>query len=296
MSGMTLQKQFENSQKLLVICGPTATGKTKLGNFLSKRFNGELISADSRMVYKYMDIGTGKDKSKYGNIMGYDLVNPNEEFSVSHYLKFAEKEIKRINDQKKLPILIGGTGLYIKAVTDGIETVNIPRNLELRKTLENKNANELFEILEKTNSKRAISMNESDKNNPRRLIRAIEITSTSPSNLVKKPNYDVLMIGLTASLEELRERIDKRVDERINSGFEKEINFLKENKFWEVPSKTLGYKDWPDIEKWKVEEFKYAKRQITWFKKNKDIIWINIISPNFEQKVEKLTQKWYARS
>jgi tRNA dimethylallyltransferase len=282
--------------KLLVICGPTATGKTKLASLLAKKFNGELISADSRMVYKHMDIGTGKDKNKYGLISGYDLVNPNEEFSVSHYINFAEKEIKRIIDQKKLPILVGGTGLYLKAITEGIETASIPQNKKLRKNLENKTPEELFEILQKTNRQKAISMNDSDKKNPRRLIRAIEVSDELPQEKVIK-DYDILMIGLITSYEELKNRIDKRVDERIDLGFEKEINFLKENNFWnKVPLKTLGYKDWPDVKKWKIEEYKYSKRQMTWFKKNKQIIWFDIKRPDFQKEVEKLTQTWYARS
>src|SRR5579859_7186521 len=122
-------------KKLLVVCGPTSTGKTKLALSLAKEFNGTLISADSRQVYKYMDIGTGKGEEK---VLGYDLVNPNEEFSVSQYVNFANKEIQNIYKEGKLPILVGGTGLYIKSITDGIETADVPPNEKLREELSKK--------------------------------------------------------------------------------------------------------------------------------------------------------------
>ena len=140
--------------KLLVICGPTSTGKTTLAVDLAKKFNGELISADSRQVYKGMDIGTGKDLpkgakiklpwfQKYGyyelngvKIWGYDLAAPRHEFNVAQYIKFAERLISDISKRGKTPILVGGTGLYIKAVIDGISTASIPKNNLLRKNLE----------------------------------------------------------------------------------------------------------------------------------------------------------------
>jgi tRNA dimethylallyltransferase len=105
------------------------------------------------------------------------------------------------------------------------------------------------------------------------------------------------MIGLTASDDELKRRINERVEERIAKGFEKEIEFLKRNNFWDgVVQKTLGYKDWPDIKKWKLEEFKYAKRQITWFKKEKRINWFDITLHDYAEEVEKLTKKWYSQA
>jgi len=284
-----------SNKKLLVICGPTATGKTKLAFDLAKKFNGVPISADSRQVYKYMNIGTGKE----GKMLGYDLVNPNEEFSVSYYLKFIENAIREIIEQKKLPILVGGTGLYIKAVVDGIETVNIPPYKSLREKLKNKNTNQLFEMLKKTNAKKANSMNESDRKNPRRLIRAIEISSQIsqyPNIPISKSYYDALWIGHVCPLEELKRKINTRVDKRVKQGFEKEIKFLKENGYWNgAPSVTLGYKDWPDIDRWKKEEFGYAKRQMVWFKKEKRINWFDITNKNWQKEVENLVQKWYAQ-
>ncbi len=280
--------------KLLVICGPTATGKTQLVLQLAKKLDGILVSADSRQVYKYMDIGTGKDVK---NILGYNLVNPNEEFSVSQYSRFASQKIQEIQGKNKLPILVGGTGLYIKAVIDNIATINVAPDKNLREKLHNKTIDELYEILVKINSEKAKLMNESDRKNSRRLVRAIEIVNSNLKNVADKPEYDVLMIGLMADKKDLKERIEKRVEERIRMGFEKEVDFLKENGFWNgAPQKTLGYKDWPDIEKWKTEEFKYAKRQMTWFKKEKRINWFDIASKAYEKEVEKLAQRWYAQA
>lgn len=278
-------------KKLLVICGPTATGKTKLALRLAKLFNGSVISADSRQVYKYMDIGTGKE----GKVLGYDLVLPNEEFSVSHYVRFADEAIRKIYSENKLPILTGGTGLYIKAVVDGIDTLEISPDLELRKSLENKTSEELLNLLEETDFEKAKSMNESDRKNPRRLIRAIEIAKSKDAKFDnKKTGYDTLFIGLTFPKEKLDERISKRVDERSKSRFQDEIDFLKKNGFWDgVAKSTIGYKDWPDIEKWKQEEVKYAKRQMTWFSKEKRIRWFDVDKKNFEKDVEKLIKKWY---
>lgn len=289
-----------NNQKLLVICGPTATGKTKLALHLAQKFNGEVISADSRQVYKHMRIGTGRgDENQPAgeiDILGYDLVNPNQEFSVSQYLDFANNKIDKVLKDGKLPILVGGTGLYIKAVVDGIGTVNIPPDKSLREKFKNSSVEELFSSLKKIDSKRANLMNDSDRQNPRRLVRAIE-TSKNSSSLglsLRETKYDVLMIGLTAPKEVLKQRIDRNVEDRVKNGFGEEVEYLKKNGFWEgVPKVTLGYRQWPDIEKWKLEEFKYAKRQMTWFRREGRINWFDVTKPNYLGKVEKCLEKWH---
>ncbi len=283
-------------RKILVICGPTATGKTKLAFHLAKLINGELISADSRQVYKYMDIGTGKEKPEGFQILGYDLVEPNDEFSVKNYIDFASPAIEGTYKDGKLPILVGGTGLYIKAVVDGIETASIAPSKVLRESLNKKAPDELFNLLTEINPEKAKSMNESDRKNPRRLVRAIEVASAKNNVGRIRSNFDsILFIGLTADGNVLKERIEKRVDERVRSGFEEEYNFLKDKGFLTgVASQTLGYKEWPDIKKWKIEEYKYAKRQMTWFKKDRRINWFDIAKHGWEEKVEQLVKKWYS--
>jgi len=297
--------------KLLVICGPTATGKTSLGILLAKEFNGEIVSADSRQVYKDMDIGTGKAWGEGVKIWGYDLVSPKEEFSVSKYLKFAQKTILGIKGRGKLPILVGGTGLYIKGVVDGIPTVNIPINRKLRKNLEKMDTNQLYEHLSQIDSIRAGSMNSSDKKNPRRLIRAIEVAMWTLDNSKRKTpqnkiNFDTLFIGLTAPSEFLEKRINRRVDERIDSGFEEEIKKLIDfGVDWDDQSMmSLGYRQWRDfaegaveretaLSEWKKEERKYAKRQMVWWKRDGRVHWFDINEPEYQKNVEKLVKKWY---
>ncbi|MCX6705165.1 MAG: hypothetical protein NT162_02400, partial [Candidatus Woesebacteria bacterium] len=234
--------------RLLVICGPTSTGKTTLAIKLAKKFNGELISADSRQVYRGMDIGTGKDLpkgakiklpwfQKYGyyeisgaKIWGYDLADPRHEFNVAQYIKFAERIIADIIKRGKFPILVGGTGLYIKGVIDGIATAQIPKNNLLRKNLEKSTPEDLFEKLAQMDSLKAAQMNISDKKNPRRLIRAIEVAMWRINNIKKekeiekrKKEFEVFMIGLTAPEKFISERIKLRVAQRVKMGIKKEV-------------------------------------------------------------------------
>jgi len=281
-------------KKLLVVCGPTATGKTETAAKLAKIFNGELVSADSRQVYRYMDIGTGKDRPEGVVVHGYDLVNPDEDFSVSQYINFASNAIGDIHLQNKLPILVGGTGFYINAVVDGIQTVNVPRDEKLRKELSLKSAAELADVLKKLDIKKFNSLNDSDNKNPRRLIRAIEIVKSKAKINNSLQKKDCFFVGLTLPKEILNEKIKKRVNERIEKGFEKEIEFLKKKGLFKfIASATPGYKDWPDIERWKAEEIKYAKRQKTWFKKDKRINWIDASRKDYFEKIEKLVRKWH---
>ncbi|KKQ92015.1 MAG: tRNA delta(2)-isopentenylpyrophosphate transferase, tRNA dimethylallyltransferase [Microgenomates group bacterium GW2011_GWC1_39_7b] len=319
------------TKKLLVICGPTSTGKTSLAIKIAKKLNGEIVSADSRQVYKIMNIGTGKDlpvnskliinNSKLGGyyeaegikIWGYDLVDPKGEFSVAQYLKIAHRIIDDISKRGAFPILVGGTGLYIRGVIDGIDTADVPKNNKLRKNLEGKSVNELYEKLSQLDSLKAGSFNSSDKKNPRRLVRAIEIAQyqltkkfvTSARHTIGN-NFDVLRIGLTAPKEFIDRRIVKRVIDRLDKGIKTEVeNLLKSGVTWENQAMmAMGYGLWRDyfegdvtedqiLAEWARDEVRYAKRQMVWFKKDRRITWFDITDPEFLINVESLVKKWY---
>lgn len=254
--------------KVLVICGPTATGKTKFALELAKELNGELISADSRQVYKGHDLETGKDldliKSSGIKVWLIDLLNSGEEFSVANWRKMADEAIKNILSRGKLPIVVGGSGLYIRALTENLSSVDVPRDLDLRKELEKKSVSELFNYLKQLNSDKAMSLNDSDRQNPRRLIRAIEIAKTPPS-LESREGWGVsyLQIGLTAPKEILIDRIKKRVKKRnLNETFERiEINIMKQ--------------------------------QLTWFKKYSKGIWFDVGQKNWRSEAKGRILEWY---
>jgi len=323
---------------LLVICGPTAAGKTALAIKLAKKFNGEIVSADSRQVYKGMDIGTGKDLPKFSifnfqfsidkkqigyflleeiPVWLYDVVEPDYRFNVADYVKCAEIVIKDIWRRGKLPILVGGTGFYIKALIDGIETLGVPPDWELREKLGNLEIKKLREILRRIDPEHLERMNESDRSNPRRLIRAIEIVKKIQNSKSKIQNKfkiknsklkidNLLIIGLKAAYGVLYERIDKRVEERVRQGIIKEIQKLIEKGYnWKnsVLGTTIGYREWQlffegkalkkeAIQRWKFAEHAYARRQMTWFKKDKRIHWFDIHQKKWQDKIEALVGDW----
>ena len=266
-------------KKLLVITGPTATGKTDLGLELAEKFNGEIISADSRQVYRGMDIGTGKDIKHFQ--WGLDLVNPGEPFSVSDWVIYARKVIKDIYSRNKLPVVVGGTGQYIKELLDPSETLHLLPNQELRS--KNYGLVELQELLQEKDMARWERMNESDRKNPRRLVRAIEVARTSRE--MRKPvqhdTYGVLIIGLTAPYAEIYKRIDARVEARLKAGIEKEREKLAK---FNLPD-TFGYKD-QTVQEWKFSEHAYARRQMSYLKKFlPKTIWFDITTKNWKNEV-----------
>lgn len=283
-------------KKLLVILGPTASGKSDLAIEIAKKFNGEIISADSRQVYKGMDLGTGKVerdknfKEFYSEGVRHyllDIVEPQQYFSVYQYQKLALKAINEILKKKKLPILCGGTGLYISAVIENWKFLKIKPNFELRKKLEKLSLEELFEKLKKIDPQRATTI---DPKNKRRIIRALEIALTKGKvpPLEKKPlKMNILILGIQKEKEELKKLIKTRLEKRINLGMIEEVKNLKEKGVSSQRLEEFGLEyRWVNrylegkitLEEMKKrlynEIVKYAKRQMTWFKKMKNIYWI----------------------
>lgn len=299
------------SNKIIVVLGSTSSGKSRLAVKLAQKFNGEIISVDSRQVFKDMDIGTGKVKGRwrkinnkevytYQDICHYliDFVNPEEDYNVSHFKKDCEKEILKILSRGKIPILCGGTGFWIQAVVDNVDFPQVPPDSQLRKSLNSHSTPKLFELLKKLDRDRAKKI---DSHNKARLIRAIEIAK----NLGKVPDIKInknstsreinnklvkfLQIGLPINKYQLAEKIKNRLGERFNDGMVEEILALNK-KYKLSPEKIqvfgLAYALVPLYEKGEITrrelfdkicqaEKKYAKRQNTWFKKDPRIFWSN---------------------
>src|SRR3989344_298097 len=306
--------------KLLVILGPTATGKTDIAFSLAKKFNGELISADSRQVYKNLDIGTGKMPSKVKNLKKekgrwivdgisihlYDIAQPKDQYNVSKFVKDAEKIIEDMYKRGKLPIVVGGTGLYIKALADGLDNLSVPVDKKLRKELENLTKKNLQEKLQKINSQRWKGMNVSDRENPRRLIRAIELSDVSLKDVrLLRPRYELLKIGLTSQREILYKNANLSILQRIDQGMIKEAEKLLKEGMSVERMKQLGleYGVLADYLEGNISQEElvpilegrihgYIRRQLTFFKKERNIKWFDI-SDNFLPEVEKMVAKWY---
>ncbi|MBU0612139.1 tRNA (adenosine(37)-N6)-dimethylallyltransferase MiaA [Patescibacteria group bacterium] len=275
--------------KIIVILGQTATGKSDLAVKIAKKVNGEVISADSRQVYKDLDLGTGKVTKKEMNSVPHyllDVANAKNRFTVALYKKLADQKIKEIVSKNKVPIICGGTGFYIDAVVNNINFPEVPPNSKLRKDLEKKSAPELYKILKGIDTRRAKNI---DSKNKVRLIRAIEITKKLgkvPSLITKNPNYEFIKIGLYLPAEKLKERIKKRLKKRIKMGMTKEMQNLHKNGLsWKrmeelgleyryfalYLQKKISKKEM--LEKANSEIYKFAKRQMTWFKRDKEIKW-----------------------
>jgi tRNA dimethylallyltransferase len=278
--------------KVLVILGPTSSGKSDLAVDLAKKFNGEVISADSRQVYKGLDIGTGKvTKGEMKNIPHHllDIVSPEKNFSVKKFQKLAKKKIAEIQERNHLPIICGGTGFYIQSIVQNIEILNINTDLELREKLEKQSVEKLYSKLKKLDSKRAKAI---DKSNKRRIIRAIEIASqlgNVPKIKNLKTKNKFLQIGIQIEKNELRKRINTRIEKRLKKGLvtEAEILHKKGLSYRRMEELGLEYKHLSMylrgkvtknemIKKIKIENWRYAKRQITWFKRDKKIGWFNL--------------------
>ncbi|MCL4397755.1 tRNA (adenosine(37)-N6)-dimethylallyltransferase MiaA [Patescibacteria group bacterium] len=275
--------------KLLVITGPTATGKTALGLKLAEKFNGEIISADSRQVYKFMNIATGKDTQHFQ--WGIDLVTPDQQFNVSDWTNYAVGVIGEIWKRNKLPIIVGGTGQYIKELLHPSPTLHIPPDEEIRKQLLHCSIAVLQNKLREADRTRWEKMNESDRNNPRRLVRAIEVAKQNIEHRILNAGIEanILIIGLEAPLEVLCQRINRRVEERIKAGALAEKEKLL--KMGYQPN-AFGYLE-KSIEEWKTHEHQYAKRQLNYLKKYlPEIHWYDVGAED----VEPTVAKWYSES
>jgi tRNA dimethylallyltransferase len=280
------------NNNLLSIVGPTATGKSDMAVYLAEKFVGEIISADSRQVYKGLDIGTGKiTKDEMHEIKHYllDVSDVRDEYTVSHFKKDGLISIDVIRDHNKLPIVCGGTGFWVDTLTRGLMIPEVPPNIELRKSLEYKSNDELFEILKTKDERRA---EEIDRHNPYRLIRALEIINALgyvPEKTYES-DYNLCTIGITATKEIIDARIAKRLDARLSMGMIDEIKGILDSG---VPKERLialgleyrhvtmylngDYKSEKDMRNaLYMDIVHFAKRQMTWFKKNKDIHWIDI--------------------
>jgi len=278
------------NKKLIVILGPNASGKSALAVNLAKEFNGEVISADSRQVYKGMDIGTGKITRKEMQGISHhllDVASPKRRFTVTQYQKKANNAIKKIYKKRKIPILCGGTGFYIQSVVDGIIIPKVKPDWKFRNLLEKKPTEQLFQMLQYLDSKRAENI---DKYNRRRLIRAIEIvvkTKKSIPVLKKQKKFDVLILGVKRDKLELEKRIKERLEKQLKQGMVKEVKRLKKSGLsWKrIEEFGLEYKfiayhlqnkmEYNEMVKRLQKAIEnYAKRQMTWFKRDKRIYWL----------------------
>ena len=284
--------------KVIVICGPTASGKTALSIELAKKINGEIISSDSMQIYKYMDIGTAKpsEEEKEG-IQHYllDFVEPNQRYSVAEFKKDAESAIEEILAKGKTPIVVGGTGLYVDSLIYGIEYQDIELDEKYRKELEERVEKEgLEKLYEEAQKIDPQAMEKISINDQKRILRVLEIYKATGKNKTEQEiesrkkgvKYDYKVFAINWERPLLYERINKRVDIMIEQGLIEEVEeLLKKYDIFPTAMQGLGYKEVVEylqgittkeemIEKLKMETRRYAKRQITWFKKNKQTIWI----------------------
>lgn len=285
--------------KVIVICGPTASGKTGLSIELAKKVNGEIVSADSMQIYKDMNIGTAKPTiEEMQGIKHYllDFVSPDERYSVADYKTDAKKSIKKILKEGKIPIIVGGTGLYVDSLIYEIEYPNIEFDENYRKELEEQVRKEgLDKLYEQAKLIDPQAVEKISKNDTKRILRVLEIyhatgktkTEQEIESRKKEVEYDYKVFALNWNRQTLYERINKRVDIMIEQGLIEEVEKIsrKYNKF-PTAMQGLGYKEVVEylegfltkeemIEKIKKETRHYAKRQLTWFRKNKQTIWLN---------------------
>jgi len=319
---MSTKNNLKNNNFLIVVLGPTATGKTDFAIKLAKQFRGEIVCADSRTIYQQMDIGTAKPgPRKYPRInhkfpqiiikgaVHYliDIKKPNENFTAAEFKERALKIIKDVQSRGKIPFLIGGTGLYISAVINNLDIPKIAPDKKLRKKLEvyakKYGLKKLYAKLIKLDPE---AKNFIDAKNPRRIIRALEVCLKTKQKFsqLRQPGqslFNILQIGLNLPRQELYKKINSRVDQMIKNGLIKETKSLMKKYSPNLPSMTgIGYQQvglylknkitLPEaIELIKKDTRHYAKRQLTWFKRDKNIKWLN---QNNTTSAEKIIKKF----
>ncbi|WP_404450136.1 tRNA (adenosine(37)-N6)-dimethylallyltransferase MiaA [Sutcliffiella horikoshii] len=298
-------------QKVIVIIGPTAVGKTKTSVELAKRLNGEIISGDSMQIYKTMDIGTAKvKKEEMQGIPHYliDIKEPQEAYSVAEFQQDVRNKIDEITSRGHIPIIVGGTGLYIQSVLYDYQFSESGKDEETRLRLEERSqeigVEKLHQELTEIDPKSAANIH---PNNVRRVIRALEIFYTTGKTMSEyqdtqqpEPLYDIALIGLTMDREMLYERINLRVDLMMQEGLLKEVQSLYDNGIRDCQSiQAIGYKELyaffegnvtleKAVDDLKQNSRRYAKRQLTWFRNKMNVTWFDMTDGDFEQKLSQI--------
>lgn len=279
-----------NKLPIIVVAGPTSSGKSDLAIALARKFNGEIISADSRQVYRGMDIGTGKVTQREQRLARHwllDVASPTRQYSVARFQREAQKAIRDIVRRGKLPIICGGTGFWIDSLVYGQQLPEVKPNTRLRSRLQKLSAAQLYTRLAKLDPVRAASI---DRYNPVRLIRALEIVLSTGKPVPPRTNgspYEPLYLGVSRPLSELKRRIEKRLDMRLRTGMVREVKHLHASGVsWKrlelfgleyrwVSRYLQGKISRPAMrERLLLDIIHYAKRQMTWFRRNRDVRWI----------------------
>ena len=308
---MKSENKITNKIPLIVVCGPTASGKTSLGIALAKHFNGEVISADSMQIYKGMDIATAKptvdeQQNIAHHLIGY--VEPTQSYSVAEYVKTAHLKIKEVYSRGKTPVLVGGTGLYVSSLLNNIEFSETNSDTKLREELysrlQKEGASTLLAELAEFDPESAERIGTA---NHRRLIRAIEIyrttgktmTQHNKESMLAPSPYNDVRIGLTCDdRQKLYDKINMRVDIMVENGLIEEAEFFRNQEYSATAVKAIGYKELEPyftgcasldtaLENLKRETRRYAKRQLTWFRRDEKINWLFTDKMNTEELIQK---------
>lgn len=290
--------------KIILVLGPTAVGKTALGIKLAQKYNGEIISGDSQQVYRELSIGTAKATQEEQNAARHHLIDVRdvtESYSAYDFVQEAEDVIKELSQAGKLPIIVGGTGLYVQSLIEGYHlggSVDQEALLRYRSELEQLDDKVLFDMVDSA----GLQIKEINR---RRAIRGLELHQFASELDNSKPDYEVLLIGLTDDREILYERINQRVDRMLDQGLLNEAKWLYEHYPHVQASRGIGYKElFPyfegeqtleeAIDKLKQQTRRFAKRQLTWFKNRMSVSFYQISDPDFEKQIEQAVETFLA--